>query len=140
MTTQHKGDEAQIRERIDTLAQAIREADLEALKPLYAPDVVSFDVGPHLQDVGAEAKLNNWIAAFTLFQRPLGCEIRDIDITVGGDVAFGHSFNRLSGTLKNGTKTDGFWVRATFCFRKIDGKWPVSHDHASAAGDRGSGE
>ena len=133
-------DVAELREQIGKLAEAVRAADLEALKHLYAPDVVSFDVGPRIQDVGADAKLNNWMAAFTLFQHPLGVEVRDIRITVGGDVAFGHSFNRLSGTLKNGTKTRGFWVRATYCFRKIDGNWLIVHDHASAPMDPESGK
>jgi ketosteroid isomerase-like protein len=140
MTTQHTVDEAEIRGQIARLAESIRGADLEGLKPLYAPEVVSFDVGPRLQDVGAEAKWNNWIAAFALFDRPIGFEIRDITITVGGDVAFGRSFNRLSGTLKNGTRSGGFWVRATYCFRKIDGNWLIVHDHASAPLDPGSGK
>ena len=139
MATQHTADEAEIRAQIDKLAEAIRGADLEGVKPQYAPDVVSFDVGPRLQDVGAEAKWNNWIAVFTLFQRPLGFEVRDITITVGGDVAFGHSFNRLSGTLKNGTRSGGFWVRATYCFRKIDGNWLIAHDQVSVPLDLTTG-
>jgi ketosteroid isomerase-like protein len=48
--------------------------------------------------------LNNWIEAFALFHGPLGVEVRDITIAVGDDVACAHSFNRLSGTLKNGTR------------------------------------
>src|SRR5262245_62664190 len=103
MAIQYTVDEAEIRRQINELEEAIRRADLEGVKRLYAPDVVSFDVGPRLQDVGVEAKLENWTAAFTLFQHPLGVEVRDITITTGGDVAFAHSFNRLSGTLKNGT-------------------------------------
>src|SRR4051812_1211134 len=140
MATQYTGDEADIRQQIDKLAQAIRSADLEALNPIYAPDVVSFDAGPRLQDVGAEAKFQNWTAAFAMFQHPLGFEVRDVAITVGGDVAFGHSFNRLSGTLKNGTRADGFWVRATYCLRKIDGRWRIAHDHVSAPLDPASGK
>ena len=140
MATQHTDDEAEIREQINKLAEAVRAADLEAVKPRYAPNVVSFDVGPRLQDVGAEAKWENWIAAFRVFQRPLSFEVRDITIIVGGDVAFAHSFNRLSGTLQNGTKSGGFWVRATYCFRKIDGNWLIVHDHASSPLDPGSGK
>ena len=140
MATQHTVDEAEIREQLNTLVAAIRGADLEGLKPLYLPGVVSFDVGPRLQDVGAPAKWKNWIEVFTLFEPPLDVELRDITITVGGDVAFGHSFNRLSGMLKNGTRSAGFWVRATFCFQKIDGKWLIAHDHASAPLDPASGK
>jgi ketosteroid isomerase-like protein len=140
MATQHGIDEAEIRDRIDKFAEAIRGGDLEGLKPFYAPDVVSFDVGPRLQDVGLEAKLNNWIAAFAVFQHPLHVEVRDITISVGDDVAFAHSFNRLSGTLNNGTTSAGFWVRATYCLRKINGNWLIAHDHASAPLDPASGK
>jgi ketosteroid isomerase-like protein len=130
MATQHAVDEAGIRQQIDKLVEAIRALDLEGLKPIYAPDMVSFDVGPPLQHVGAEAKWSNWVDAFTAFQRPLGYEIRNLTITLDGDVAFAHSLNRLSGTLKNGNRS-GFWVRATCCFRKIDGSWLIAHDHVS---------
>jgi uncharacterized protein (TIGR02246 family) len=138
VATQHAIDEARIRQRIDKLVEAIRAMDLEGVKSIYAPDIVSFDVEPPLQHVGAEAKWNNWVEVFTAFQRPLGYEVRGLTITVDGDVAFAHSLNRLSGTLKNGNRT-GFWVRATACFRKIDGNWLIAHDHASVPLDLESG-
>ena len=113
MATPHAAEDAGIRQLIDKLAEAIRAMDFEGLRACFAPDMVSFDVaGPPLQTVGAEAKLKNWEMAFTVFQPPLGYEIRDLTITVGDGVAFGHSFNRFSGTLENG---GGFgpWVRYT---------------------------
>jgi ketosteroid isomerase-like protein len=138
MTTQHAADEAGIRQRIDMLVQAIRAMDLDGVKPVYAPDVVSFDIVPPLQHVGAEAKWKNWADVFTVYQRPLGYEIRDLTITVGDDVAFGHSLNRISGTLKNGNRTAS-WVRWTGCFRKIDGNWVIVHDQVSVPIDMESG-
>jgi ketosteroid isomerase-like protein len=128
---QHSDDEADIRQRTDQLAGAIRAADLEAVMAIYAPDVVSFDIEPPLQHVGTEAKRRNWQRVFAAYEHPLGYEIRDLSITVGSDVAFAHSLNRLSGTLKSGTTTAGFWVRATTCFRKLDGQWFIAHDHVS---------
>ena len=139
MATQHAADEAGIRQLIDKLAEAIRAMDFEALKACFAPDMVSFDVaGPPLQTVGAEAKLNNWEIAFTVFKPPLGYEVRDLTITVGDDVAFGHSFNRFSGTSESGDST-GPWVRYTAGFRKIDGNWFIAHDQVSVPVDFGSG-
>jgi ketosteroid isomerase-like protein len=88
--------------------------------------------------VGAEAKEKNWAHAFALYQRPLGYEIRDLTITMGDDVAFGHSLNRINGTLKNGNRTD-LWLRWTACFRKIDGNWLIAHDQASVPLDFESG-
>src|SRR4029077_14209155 len=89
MAAQHAVEEADIRQRIDKLAQAIRTADLEGVKPIYAPEIVSFDIVPPLQHVGAEAKWKNWADVFTAYQHPLGYEIRRLTITVGDDVAFG---------------------------------------------------
>ena len=138
MATQHASDEADIRQRIDKLAEAIRAMDLEGAMSIYAPDIVSFDIVPPLQHVGAEAKRKNWVDAFAIYQRPLGYEIRDFTLTLGDDVAFGHSLNRVSGTLKNGNRTD-FWLRWTACFRKIDGNWLIAHDQVSVPLDLASG-
>jgi uncharacterized protein (TIGR02246 family) len=139
MGAPHTADEADIRRLIDKMAEAIRAMDFEGLRACFAPDMVSFDVaGPPLQTVGAEAKLKNWEIAFTVFQPPLSYEIRDLAITVGNDVAFGHSFNRFSGTSQNGDGI-GPWVRYTAGFRKIDGNWFIAHDQVSLPVDFGSG-
>lgn len=139
MPTRREEDEAEIRQRLDQVIEGIGAKDIEGLKRLYATDVVSFDVEPPLQHVGVEAKMKNWVRAFAFFQR-LKYELRDLAITVGDDVAFGHGFGRLSGTLQNGTATDGMWVRGTFCFRKLDGDWLIVHDQASVPFDIASGK
>ena len=130
MATQREIDEADIRQRIDKLAESIRAHDLQTAMSLYASDMVSFDFEPPLQHVGADAKRRNWVAAFAAYERPLGYEIHDLTIAVGDDVAITHSLNRISGTLKNGSRTD-FWLRATTGLRKIDGNWLITHDHVS---------
>jgi ketosteroid isomerase-like protein len=137
MATQHAPDEAEIRQLIDTLVESIRTGDLEGLKACFASDIVSFDVGPRLQDVGSKAKLKNWEEAFSLLQPPLGYEIRDLSLTVGIGVAFAHGINRLSGTL-NGNRF-GAWVRWTAGLQKIDGVWLIAHDHVSVPVDHASG-
>ncbi|MGH7910461.1 MAG: YybH family protein [Candidatus Dormibacteraceae bacterium] len=139
MATQRAVDEGAIRQRIDQLVEAVRAMDLEALKPIYAPDIVTFDVAGPLQRVGAEAKWGNWVEAFAAFQPPLDYEIRDLTITSSGDVAFAHGLARLSGTLRNGQRGGGFWVRFTGCLRKIDGSWLIAHDHASVPVDLETG-
>ena len=118
MATPDTADEADIRRLIANMAGAIRAADIEGLRALFAPDVVSFDVGPQLQSVGVAAKMQNWVAAFTMLGPPLDYEIRDLAITVVDDVAFAHSFNRISGTVKTAMATPtgsvpGFGTRAS---------------------------
>jgi uncharacterized protein (TIGR02246 family) len=139
MPTQGEEDESNIRQQVDKIVEGIRAKDLEGLRRLYATDVVSFDVEPPLQHVGIEAKLMNWAKAFTFF-RDVDYEVRDVTVTAGDDVAFGHAFGRLSGTLKSGTATSGMWVRGTFCFQKLDGNWLIAHDQASVPFDIASGK
>jgi ketosteroid isomerase-like protein len=138
VVTQRDAKEAQIRQAVARIAAGIRAKDLESLRPIYATDVVSFDVEPPLQHVGVEAKLKNWASVFTAF-RDVDYEVRGLTIAVGDDVAFGHCFGRLHGTLMNGTATTGIWVRVTFCFRKLDGAWQIVHDQASVPFDMLSG-
>lgn len=130
MPMQSEPDDAAIRRRIDDLVAAVGARDLDRLRGLYAPDVVSFDVEPPLRHVGVAAKVSNWTRAFSAF-RELAYDVRDLTVAVGGDIAFGHCLGRMRGTLNDGTPAGGMWVRGTFCLRKVGGTWLVVHDHAS---------
>lgn len=131
-------DEAEIRQHIGKIIEGIRAKDLDGLRQLYSDDVISFDVEPPLQHVGIDAKLKNWAHVFAFFQ-DANYEVRDLTLTVDESVAFGHCFGRLSGTTKDGVPMDGMWVRVTFCFRKIDGTWLITHDQVSVPFDIASG-
>ena len=132
-------DEADIRRRIDKAVEAIRAMDLEALMPIYASDIVSFDIEPPLKHLGAEAKRKNWTKVFTMYQRPLGYEVRDLTITAGNDVAFVRTLARLSGTLQSG-QSAGYWVRWTTGSRKVEGDWRIVHDQISVPVDFETGK
>lgn len=131
-------EEAAIRRQIEKVVEGLRSNDLDALREPYAPDVVSFDVEPPLQHVGIEAKLANWARVFQVFEI-VDYELRNLTLTIGDDVAFGHAFGRLSGTMKNGVATAGMWVRVTYGLRKIDGTWRIAHDQVSVPLDILSG-
>ncbi|XIE78065.1 NAD(P)H-dependent oxidoreductase [Streptomyces sp. SBR177] len=124
-------DEAAIRGHLDRLVDAIRTKDLDALRRLYAPDVVSFDIDPPLQHVGVDAKLKNWARVFAFFGE-VTYEVRDLVPAVGDDLAFAHGFGRLVGTLPDGTAAGGMWVRLTLCLRRTDDDtWLITHDQVS---------
>ncbi|GLI00882.1 YybH family protein [Phytohabitans aurantiacus] len=139
MSTQYEVDEAAIRQQIETIVEALRTKDLDALKQPYSTDVVSFDIDPPLQHVGIDAKLKNWANVFAFFE-DVRYELRDLTLTVGDEVAFGHAFGRLTGTLKDGTATTGMWVRVTYGLRRIDGTWLITHDQVSVPLDIRSGK
>ncbi|WP_201364762.1 YybH family protein [Dictyobacter formicarum] len=129
-----KNDEAAIKRVIEGGVEAIRAKDLDGVMSMYAPELVSFDIVPPLQYVGADAYRKQWKEVFSLFPGPINYEMVDLSITVGDDVAFAHSFNRLSATLPTGQKI-GNWLRWTACFQKMNGKWLIAHMQASVPVD-----
>lgn len=134
MTTQGEVD---ILERVDTLVESVRTMDLDGIKTMFAPQLVSFDIEPPLRHLGAEAKWNNWIKVFTVYQA-IDYEIRDLTVQVSGDLAVAYSVNHISGTLQSGDKND-YWLRWTAVFRKIDGTWLITHDQVSVPTDFATG-
>ena len=132
-------DETQIRQLTDDWMKAARAKDINGLMSSYASDVLSFDVIPPLQNTGigeARKRAVEWLGSF---HGPIDCELRDLSITAGDDVAFSHSLNHISGTKTDGEKVD-MWVRATICYHKIDGKWMVTHEHISLPIDMETGK
>lgn len=130
MTTQNAVSEAEIRERIDILLDAVRSGDLGALKTIFAPNLVSFDIEPPLRHLGAEKKWANWEQVFSVYQVPLGYEMRDLTVLVDRALAVTYAVNRISGTLANGVQA-GMWVRWTAAWQRIDGVWMIVHDQVS---------
>ena len=133
-----KNDEAEIQRVLEGGVEAIRDKNIEGVMSLYAQEVVSFDIVPPLRYVGAGAFRKPWEKVFSSFQGPIGYEIHDLNITVGDDVAFTHSLNRISGTMNTGQKT-ALWLRWTACLRKINGKWLIVHHQNSVPVDLETG-
>src|SRR5215471_8235972 len=131
--------EALIRQRVEDLASSIRARDINGVMSLYAPNIVSFDIGVPLLYVGAERKRRAWEGAFDAYTGPIAYEIRDLNVTTDGDLAFVHSVNHVKGTLASGHTTE-LWVRWTACFRRIDGVWRIVHDHVSVPADLEHGQ
>ena len=134
-----KVDEAEIQNLLDNAIRSLRDKNIEGVMSLYAPEVVSFDIVPPLRYVGADAFRKVWEETFLVYQGPIDYEIHDLNITVGDDIAFTHSLNRISGTMNNGQKTN-LWLRSTACFRKINGKWLIVHMQASVPVDLETGK
>ena len=70
--------EAEIKRVIEDGVKAIRDKNIEGIMALYAPEVVSFDIVPPLQYVGAKAFRKAWEAVFSSFQGPIGYDIHDL--------------------------------------------------------------
>jgi uncharacterized protein (TIGR02246 family) len=130
--------QAVLRQRVQDWAKAVRTKDIEAVLSLYAPNSVSFDLDPPLRYAGAENKRRAWQAFFALHTGPLVYDVRELEVTTDGELAFVHSLNHVSGRLASGHDSD-MWVRWTACFQRIDGVWLVVHDHVSVPADLAHG-
>jgi ketosteroid isomerase-like protein len=126
--------EALIRQRVVDYAKAISAKDIDAVMSFFAPSLVSFDIAiDTLRYVGADNKRREWLKAFAAYSS-IDYEVRDLNVTAHGDLAFVHAVNHVNGTLASGQTTD-LWVRWTACFQRIDGVWLVVHDHVSVPAD-----
>lgn len=124
MSTEH------IRALVEDRINAVRNKDINELVSKYAPDVLSFDVVDPLLSTGSEAirkRLEEWFASF---QGPISFEIRGLSIVAGDDAAFCHGLSGVSG-IRTGGEQLNMWYRTTICYRKIDGKWVIVHEHNS---------
>ena len=122
--------DAEIRARIETLAQALSAKQIDAVMAHYAPETVTFDLRAPLQIQGADAYRKNFEAWFASVQGPIEYELRDVRITMGAEVAFCHSLGHVKSTRIGGEKAD-YWVRVTSGFRKLNGRWLIVHEHIS---------
>ena len=123
---------------IEGLVTAIRAKNIDGVMSSYATDLVAFDIVPPLQFVGTGAYKRPWQDVFERYQT-LDYEVRDLSITAGDDIAFSHSLNRIHGTMTNGQKTD-LWLRLTAGYRKVDGRWLITHLQASVPVDLATGK
>lgn len=120
----------QIEQLLGDWEKAVRDKDIDAVMACYTPDVVSFDMMPPLQCDGAEAYRKNWQLGFEMCQGEGDFETRDLNIAASSDVAFCHRLNRMSGTTADGQEFD-CWTRWTVCFRRVNGRWLIAHEHIS---------
>jgi uncharacterized protein (TIGR02246 family) len=122
--------EAEVRRRVDGLSDAVRAGDLDGVMSFYTPDNVSLDLDPPLRCRGTPNKRRAWREFFELHRGEIGYEVRDLNVTAQGDVAFVRSLTRVRGTLPSGNRSE-MSVRWTACFKRLDGRWLIAHDHVS---------
>jgi ketosteroid isomerase-like protein len=134
-------DEAAIRTLEDRFVSAVNSGNVDSVMKVYVPgnSLVVFDVVPPRQYVGADAYRKDWIEFFGMFQggRPK-LTISDISVTANGDLGFGRSIQRITGTDPKGQPVD-LTVRVTDGYRKINGKWLIVLEHVSVPVDLTTG-
>jgi uncharacterized protein (TIGR02246 family) len=136
--TPSPGD-AELHAVIAERVRAVRAKDVEGLLSGYAPEVATFDLVVPLASQGIEAVRKRVTEWFASFQTPIEYEIRDVTLQRSGDLAFEHHFTHVQGTNRHGDTID-MWFRETVGYRRLDGRWRVTHQHSSVPLDMVSGK
>jgi uncharacterized protein (TIGR02246 family) len=125
-------DQAAIRVLEDKFAAAFNAKDANAIMALYSSsdDLVVFDVSPPRQYTGWAAYKKDWEDIFAANPGPIVFQLDGLEVTVGGNVAYGHSIQTVTMTDKNGKKTN-LIVRVTDGYKKVNGQWLIAHEHVS---------
>jgi ketosteroid isomerase-like protein len=134
-------DIVQIQTLENNLAAAAEARDLDAIMKTYVPDetLFVFDVIPPREYVGAKAFRKDWDEFLGSTKGPVKYSITDIAVVVVGDVAYGHSIQRIVAT---GVKGDPFdlTTRVTDVYRKLRGGWMIVQEHISIPVDLSTGK
>lgn len=133
LTSSEAALQAKVRALIEKRVAAVRAKDVDGAVEGVSADMVMFDVVEPLQREGAEGVRERAKAWFSSFEGPIGYKMRVV-VAASGDVAFSHSLTRYSGATTTGGRID-MWVRATSCYRKVDGERRVTHEHSSVPFD-----
>lgn len=137
--TSKSNEEAQIRQTIENWVDALRAKDVDRMMSNYTPDILVFGVTPPLQYKGATEYRKKWQEMFDSIKGAIGYEVRDLTITTRGDIAFSHCLSRISERVKY-ENANLPWIRVTLCLQKMDGRWMVTHEHASVPFDVQTGK
>ena len=132
-------DQAEIRDLLAAMPAGYRAKDAGQIVADYAPDIVMYSLAPPLRssrgdllDIGGGRKVDmttaegvqTWLDGFG--DAPFDYEIRDLEVAASGDTAFAHGLARMGSA-----GAFSMWFRITFGLRKTEGRWQITHSHAS---------
>jgi ketosteroid isomerase-like protein len=128
--TAAKSGKRQIRKILKQWAEATRTGRNDDVLLNHASDVLIFDVLQPLKYEGTDAYRKSWDEWQPETTGPGLFDLHKLQIIAGREVGFGHALLHCGGTHPDGTKFED-WARATFCLRKINGRWLITHQHIS---------
>jgi uncharacterized protein (TIGR02246 family) len=125
-----KQDEAEIRRLVAAWSEALVAKNADALTANYTADALLFDAIPPYKTVGADDIRTVWQNCLPHMPESFRSEHRDLVIHVDGDMAFVHGLHHFVPTPAD-HPSGQTWMRITVCFRRVEGKWKVVHEHVS---------
>jgi ketosteroid isomerase-like protein len=134
-------DEDEIRALEHRFADAFKAKDVDRIMANYAhsQDLLFFDVVPRPTYLGWEAYKKDWQSFFDSIGPVALFEVRDLAVSVDGNVAYSYSFQHYLAKTKTGGSRN-VTVRVTDVYRKRGGKWLIVQEHVSVPLDPATGK
>ena len=123
-------DEDLIRQAIANQQTAVSRKDIIGIMRCYSDDAVVFNVKPPYQVNSVEDWRRVWETSLSHFPVSFGTEMRDVTISVSGDLAVAHYLLRFSGLP--GSQA---WIRETVVYKRHRETWKIVHEHSSVPFD-----
>ena len=141
LSVAHADDQADIKALEQRYVTAVNAKDVKAIMACYVQDesLLVFDVMPPRQYVGAKAYQKDWEALFAAYPGPAELEMSDLSVMIEGNLGYGHNIQRSTLIDKGGKRTP-LILRVSNGYRKINGKWLISHEHVSVPVDLATGK
>ncbi|TWT75125.1 SgcJ/EcaC family oxidoreductase [Allorhodopirellula solitaria] len=121
-------DEAEIRRLIARWSRALEAKDVDGLTGDYAPDAVLYDAIPPYKAEGVDSIRKSWECCMPYLPEVQSVH-RDLKFHIAGDMAMVHGLHNFQ--TEGDHPCSQSWIRVTLCYRRIDGKWKVIHEHVS---------
>jgi len=119
-------DAAEVAWLVSKRAAAIRSRDAEYLASRYAPAALTFGVAPPLAAMHGEARRVDWLRDWLdAFDGRIRYSVRELIVSVGGDLAFCHSLDAFSARQRPGRRREMRFA-TTLCMERISGVWLVT--------------
>jgi uncharacterized protein (TIGR02246 family) len=141
LSAAHADDQADIKALEQRYVTAVKAKDIKAIMACYVPDesLMVFDVMPPRQYVGAKAYQKDWEELFAAYPGPGEIEMSDLSVMTEGTLGYGHNIQHMTLTDKEGKKMTVI-LRLSNGYRKLKGKWLISHEHVSVPVDLATGK
>ena len=134
-------DEAQIRALEDRFAVAFKAKDVDGIMANYehSPNLAVFDVVLRSEYLGWDTYKKDWEQMFASLDAITLFEIKDLTVSVDGNLAYSYSFQHHLAKTKAGAAHD-VTVRVTDVYRKSAGTWLIVQEHVSVPVDPQTGK
>jgi len=121
-------DSAEVAWLVSKRAAAIRSRDAEYLASRYAAGVVTFGVAPPLSPEAGVAHTVRWLRDwFDRFAGRIEHRVRDLTVSICGDLAFCHSLDVLTARPVRGRRHE-VRFETTLGLRRVGGVWFVESE------------